>query len=198
MAGGAFAQSGFVAGQCDCPLNNGFVQVMTPPLARFTIEVHPGSWEHPLPCPFPAGIGGLPTECTWKLHPSSPKFQVGLVLFSSRFDMSGQHIPQAGRKHRTAVPSSLALKNRDLGAVEIDVLDPKSHSFKQSEAGTVQEPCDELRDSIEFLESGSHLVSAQDDWQARLSPGTDDIVKPRQFLGQNMLVEEKNRRIQAT
>jgi len=64
-------------GHFDGPLDHGFVELVSPPVAGLAIRVSPGRGEDPLPGPFPPGIG-IPHQprCPAKMG------QHGLHLFS--------------------------------------------------------------------------------------------------------------------
>src|SRR5205085_1780590 len=97
--------------------------VMTPPLSRVTVAVLTGRGEEPLPGPRSSRVRIHALERMRELDPACTSREISLVLTAHPFEVLAETGPDRKRQDGVPVTTTLTRANRDLVALEVDVLD---------------------------------------------------------------------------
>jgi hypothetical protein len=118
----------------DRPLENGFVKMMPPPLASHLVHVEPCRGKRPLPPPFTGSVGVLRSQRARQRDAPPSGGHVRLVLRLHAREMIEKHFLHRGRQHRHSVLTALAVSNRQLAAIEVEILHAKLGALEQPES----------------------------------------------------------------
>jgi hypothetical protein len=151
--------------------------------------------EDPLPAP------GL--RCARELHrqrvrqPDSPQplGQVPVVQRMGLGQLLLQPEHQVLRQHGHPILSPFAIAHQDLAPLEPDILHPKPQGLQQAHPRAVEERSHQPRGAAHLQQKLAHLGRGQDDRQAALGLGRDDLVQPRKLLAEHDPVQEEQCRL---
>src|ERR1017187_10417168 len=96
-------------GVLDGALEDGFMQVVPPPLAWRLVEVEPRRGKHPLPSPFHRVVRVLHSERTGEGHAPTAGHHVRVMLRLDLLQMIEKRPAERDRQHRHAVLPALAV-----------------------------------------------------------------------------------------
>ena len=160
------------------PLDHGLVQMVAASLAGDRFEVRACRRKHPLPRPLAPRVGVLPPKRMRHLHPSGSGSEVALVLQPHLLEVTLQRWLGGRRKDGDPIAIALPTPHGDLVRSEIEVLDPESSSFEETEARTVKQNADQPDRTTQREQHGAHLLPRQDDRQPLRPRHPDEVVEP--------------------
>jgi hypothetical protein len=77
-------------------LEDGFVQVVTAPLAGGVVDIDAGGREDPLPAPLASRVRILAKQRAWQLHPAGAVTEIGLMLLLDTREVRGERALDRG------------------------------------------------------------------------------------------------------
>src|SRR5204863_6682581 len=125
-------------------------------------------------------VGVLPPELMRHLHPSGSGSEVALVLQPYPLEVTLQRWLGGRRKEGDPIAIALPTPHGDMVRSEIEVLDPESSAFEETEARTVKQNADQPDRATQGEQHGAHLLPRQDDRQAVRPGRPDEVVAPWQ------------------
>ena len=93
-------------------------------------------------------------------------------------------------QHSHPVFAALAVADRDLAVIEVDIFCPQSQTFHQAYPGPIEEAGHEPTCSLKLTKNRPDFLAGEHDGQACGFLGALDTVNPVQFLMKDVLVEE--------
>ena len=149
----------------DRTLDDGFVQMMTTPLPCRAIRVESCRREEPLPAPFAARMWVLAAERPRKLHPAGTVREIFRVLAPNALQVTSQAALRGRGQHGDAILATLAVTDRDLVRIEVNVLYTQATAFEQPQACAIEQQREQPRNTVQPIEEKLSLVAGQDDGQ---------------------------------
>lgn len=131
MTRNALRQACFSNGLFDRPLNQRFIDVMTPLVSRLGVPPAALLRKDELPPPFPIGVRVLAGQRVRQLDAA---ISVRHVLPVNRLDSVKVFLQGSNhslRQHGHPVFIPLAFADRDLAALEVEIFDPQPQRFQQ-------------------------------------------------------------------
>src|SRR2546425_1975760 len=119
-------------GVLDGALQDGFVQMMSAPLAGEPLHVHAGRRKDPVPHPLSPRIRVFPSERRRKLDPPGSALHVTAILLTHGLQMTSEIRLDHGGEHRHPVLVPPAAPHDELVRREVDVLDPQTAAIPQT------------------------------------------------------------------
>jgi len=147
------------------PLQSSFVDVVPPCFSRGRIDIKARCREDVLPSPLAGGAGVFPFEGRPEGRPSVAEFQVPRMDLSVFGKMGGKALPPPIGKDRHPILLSFPVPDRDLPAVQVDVLHPQPQHLHESETASVQQRHRETIPILDGIQQPSYLLPAQYDRQ---------------------------------
>jgi len=186
-------QTGLASGLRDGLLDERFVDVVPALLAG--PRVHPAMllWKHGLPAPLAICIWILAGQGVRQLHAAVAVGQVLLVNCVDSLEMFLQGASDRLWHHRRTILVFLAFADRDLAALEIEILDPQVKRFGQSQAAAVQEHRDEPFVAPQTQHDPRHLINRQNNRESLGTARPNDALNAGERLLQDLLVEKQER-----
>ena len=139
VGGHALGQPSPIGRLMDRLLNHRFVEMVTMPDARPSVEVVGRSRKNPLPAPLAVGIGVLSGQRVRQGRLPQPALQIGFVLLAHASQVVLERLEQSVRQHGYAILLALALSHGDFPTAEVEVLDAQPEAFEKSQPRAVQE-----------------------------------------------------------
>ena len=122
------------------PLNHRLVQMVPVLYPCVGIRVIRGRGKDPLPRPLARGADVLLGEGAWQRRAAAPSCRVLLVEPPHRLEVIVQIPANGGRQERDPVLGALAVVDRQLVALEVDILDPKGQALLETQPRAVEQP----------------------------------------------------------
>ena len=123
----------------DGALQDRLVQVVAPCFLRGRIDAMPRFRKDVLPSPLSGRARVFPFEGGPEGRPGVVKFQIPGVDLSDFGKMGGEPLPPPIGKDRHPVLLALPVPDRDLTAIQIDVLHTQPHRLHESKPASVQQ-----------------------------------------------------------
>lgn len=161
-------------------------------LARLSVAVATGRREDPLPRPFSPCVGIFALERPGKRHPTGSLGDVPLVLLSHRLQVSRKVGLDRRGEQRRPVLLHLAISNQHLIRSKIDIYDPQTGAFHESETGAVHQRPHQPWDPVKMSQNGLHFRLGQDDGAAARPLGADHAIEPRQLFLQDFFIQKEH------
>jgi hypothetical protein len=121
------------------PLDDGLVEKMSPSLARVSVNIVSGSREDPLPAPLACRVGVFRAQRIRELYEAGAVPEVARVQLTHLLEVRRKRLEKPVGEQRHSILLSLPVANRQLPALEIDVLHPQSTAFHNAQTGAVHE-----------------------------------------------------------
>ncbi len=121
-----------------------------------------------------------PTRINMAITAAEPDREIGSVLSANCTKVRREQRPHRLRQHDPAILLPLASPNRDLAALEIDVLDPQFQTLLQTQAGPVQQHHDDAWHARQGINNAAELggvstIGTRDGMRARGGTTTSPI-----------------------
>ena len=147
------------------PLQGRLVQVVSPCIPRGRIDAKTRGREDVLPGPLAGSARVFPFEGGPEGRPGIAEFQVPSMDLSDFDKMGGEPFPPPFGKDRHPVFLSFPVPDRDLTAIQVDVLHPQPQRLHEPQAAAVQQRRRETIWSLDGIQQPSDLLPAQHDRQ---------------------------------
>src|SRR6266699_2561355 len=158
MACGALAHTTRAHCSRERALNSSLVQMVTPALACFSLDVDPSSRKHILPGPIAIGARQLACKRIRQRRTAHAVAQVALKPPTHPLEMHPQRRHRHPRQRNSAVPISLAASHQNLPALEVDILHAQLRTLGYSQSASIQEAGAETRNSTHPRKNCSHFA----------------------------------------
>jgi hypothetical protein len=107
-------------------------------------------------------LDDLSRRVTQVLDGKSTGVELGAMALRDHHELPAQAVADPLGEQRGTVVRSLAPANRDLAAVEVDILDPEAEALEQAEAAAVEKLSDEAERGAEVLQEGQDVTGPED------------------------------------
>ena len=182
--------TGFDPSFLKCALQDGFVEMMPALFAGNPVGEMTGRRKNPLPVPFFTGIWIFSIESIRQGNPAKPPFEIRFVLRANLPKMLAQRISHRAGQHRVAIFVSLPRSNNDLVAQEINIFDPKTAAFHESQTATVEQNRHQTRHSVHAVDDFLDFVFREYDWQPLRSFRAYNAFDTSELFAQHFLIEK--------
>jgi hypothetical protein len=149
-------------------LNRRLREMVPPDRSGLRVERPLARGEHVLPRPAPRGAGVFPGDGIGKPDRPVPAGKVSLVEPLRRPHLLPQGIPELLGQNGQPVLAALALPDRQLAHIEVDVLHPQPQGLQESETRTIQQARHHGGRPLQLRQNPPNLGAGEDD---RESPG---------------------------
>ena len=76
-------------------------------------------------------------------------------------------------------------------AIKVDILDAQLQSFQQSQAGSVQDLCDQRVNARHCFQQALHFIARKDNRDVLTLSGPADLSQPRQLAVEHFAIQEQ-------
>jgi hypothetical protein len=139
VAGDAFGDRGLFEGLFQLPLHGVLEKMVSGKASGLRMSAELGGGEKKTPGELQRGIGIFPLKGGREVHGGTIVPEMFAMLFFECGDVLREGVPQGAGERDEPVFPTFGIVDLDGVAVEIEVLDPKSHRFADPQSGSVHE-----------------------------------------------------------
>ena len=175
----------------DCPLQQGFHEVMALLAAGAWIDGTFWSRKDVLPAPIPVGVGIFAFQRVGQMNGAEAFSEVFLVFDLHFRQVQLQRFFERFRENGDAVLFALAIADEDLLVTKVDVLHPEANTVHQAQAGAIEQIGHEPVGAGHLGQDGLDFVAGEDDGQADGAFGAFDVIDPAEGMLQHSVIQKQ-------
>ena len=156
------------------------------------ISTNARRWKHELPAPLDRRLWILPLERSRKHNPPEPVGKIALVPSLNLLQMRPQRFLQSIRQHCAPILLALSPADRDLAALEINVLHADLEAFLQPQSRAVEQRRDEPAHTGHLVEDAFHFINGQHDRNANRRRRARHRLNPAWIHAEYVAIQKQN------